>query len=207
MNSVQIRLLIWESIKTFMYLKASKVLERQMLGKGYFHNNIFPSSLIPCSTFTSRTVTFFFNNFNKIFRKICYSFLTSDWNFSLNPMWVFWMLTSKPTLSLSSFTFIKRIFSFSSLSAIRVVSSTYLRLSEGQEEKGRTEDEMAGWHHWLNGCEFEWTLGVGDGQRGLACCDSWGSQRVEHDWATELNWTEASHPYVLRWVGFFECSF
>ena len=59
----------------------------------------------------------------------------------------------------------------------------------GQEEKGTTEDEMAGWHHWLNGLEFEWTLGVGDGQGGLACCGSWG-RRVRHDWVTELNWTE-----------------
>ena len=55
-----------------------------------------------------------------------------------------------------------------------------------QEEKGKTEDEMAGWHHRLNGHEFEWTPGVDDGQRGLACCDSWG--RKESDtWATELN--------------------
>ena len=59
----------------------------------------------------------------------------------------------------------------------------------GQDEKGTTEDEMAGWRHWLNGREFEWTPGVGDGQGGLACCDSWG-RRVGHDWATELNWTE-----------------
>ena len=58
-----------------------------------------------------------------------------------------------------------------------------------QEEKGTTKDEMAGWHHWLNGHEFEWTPGVGDGQGGLACCDSWGPQRVRHDWATELNWS------------------
>ena len=57
----------------------------------------------------------------------------------------------------------------------------------GQEEKGMTEDEMAGWHHRLNGREFEWTPGVGDGQGGLACCNSWG-HRVGHDWATELNW-------------------
>ena len=54
----------------------------------------------------------------------------------------------------------------------------------GQEEKGRTEDEMAGWHHWLDGREFEWTLRVGDGQGGLACCDSC-SRRVRHYWATE----------------------
>ena len=58
----------------------------------------------------------------------------------------------------------------------------------GQEEKGTTEDEMAGWHHWLDGCESEWTPGVGDRQGGLACCDSWGL--VGHDWATELYWTE-----------------
>ena len=57
------------------------------------------------------------------------------------------------------------------------------------EEKGTTDDEMVGWHHLLNGHEFEWTLGVGDGQGGLACCSSWGL-RVGHDWATELNLTE-----------------
>ena len=59
----------------------------------------------------------------------------------------------------------------------------------GQEENGMTEDEMAGWHHWLDGRESEWTPGVGDGQGGLVCCDSWG-RRVRQDWATELNWTE-----------------
>ena len=59
----------------------------------------------------------------------------------------------------------------------------------GQEEKGTTEDEMAGWHHWLNGCESEWTPEVSDGQGGLACCSSWGC-RVVYDWATELNWTD-----------------
>ena len=58
----------------------------------------------------------------------------------------------------------------------------------GQEEKGTTEDEMAGWHHWLNGCESEWTPGVGDGQGGLACCNSWG--RKESDTSERLNWTE-----------------
>ena len=43
----------------------------------------------------------------------------------------------------------------------------------GREEKGTTEDEMTGWHHRLDEHEFEWTLGVGDGQRGLGCYDSW----------------------------------
>ena len=58
----------------------------------------------------------------------------------------------------------------------------------GQEEKGTTEDEMAGWHHQLDGCESEWTLVVGDGQGGLACCDSWGLK--ESDTTEQLNWTE-----------------
>ena len=49
----------------------------------------------------------------------------------------------------------------------------------GQEEKGTTEDEMAGWHHWLDGHELEWTLGVGDGQGDLACCDSWGCKESD----------------------------
>ena len=49
----------------------------------------------------------------------------------------------------------------------------------GQEEKGMTEDEMAGWHHWLNGHESERTPGVGDGQGGLACCDSWGCKESD----------------------------
>ena len=66
----------------------------------------------------------------------------------------------------------------------------------GQKEKGMTEDEMAGWHHWLDGCESEWTPGVGGGQGGLLCCNSRG-RRVRHDWATELNWTELSVLYFL----------
>ena len=56
----------------------------------------------------------------------------------------------------------------------------------GQEEKGTTEDEMAGWHHRLDGREFEWTPGVGDGQGGLACCDSWGCK--ESDTTEQLIW-------------------
>ena len=61
----------------------------------------------------------------------------------------------------------------------------------GQEEKGTTEDEMAGWHHRLDGHEFEWTLGVGDGQGGLACCSSRGHK--ESDMTEQLNWTELNH--------------
>ena len=55
----------------------------------------------------------------------------------------------------------------------------------GQEAKGMTEDEMAGWHHQLNGHEFGWTPAVGDGQGGLACCGSWG--RKESDMTERLN--------------------
>ena len=51
-----------------------------------------------------------------------------------------------------------------------------------------TEDEMVGWHHWLNGHGFGWTPGVGDGQAGLACCSSWGHK--ESDTTERLNWTE-----------------
>ena len=57
-----------------------------------------------------------------------------------------------------------------------------------QEEKGMTEDETVGWHHWLHGHEFEQAPGVGDGQGGLACCNSWG--RKEWDTTERLNWTE-----------------
>ena len=56
----------------------------------------------------------------------------------------------------------------------------------GQGEKGTTEDEMVGWHHQLNGHEFEQSLGVGDEQRRPACCSAWGSQTVRHNWVTEL---------------------
>ena len=63
----------------------------------------------------------------------------------------------------------------------------------GQEDKGMTEDEMAGWHHWLDGRESEWTPGIGDGQGSLACCNSWG--RKESDTTERLKWTEMNiHP-------------
>ena len=77
----------------------------------------------------------------------------------------------------------------------------------GQEEKGMTEGEMAGWHHRLDGHEFEQTPGVGDGQGGLVCCNSWG-RRVGHDWATELNWSPFSYlcmfsPSLLLFISNF----
>ena len=57
-----------------------------------------------------------------------------------------------------------------------------------QEEKGTTEDEMVGWHHWLNGHDFEQALGVGDVQGSLACCSPWGHR--ESDMTERLNWTK-----------------
>ena len=58
---------------------------------------------------------------------------------------------------------------------------------EGGRRRG-LQDEMVGWHHWFNGHEFEQTLGVGDGQGGLACCSPWGHR--ESDTTERLNWTE-----------------
>ena len=63
-----------------------------------------------------------------------------------------------------------------------------------QEEKGMTEDEMTGWHHWLDGRESEWILGVGDGQGGLACCDSWCHK--ESDMTKRLHF-----PFSLSRIG------
>ena len=57
-----------------------------------------------------------------------------------------------------------------------------------QEGKGMTEDEMVGWHHGLNGHEFEQAPGVGDGQGGLVCCSPWGHKEL--DMTDQLNWTE-----------------
>ena len=63
-----------------------------------------------------------------------------------------------------------------------------------QEEKGMTEDKVFGWHHQHNGYEFEWTLGVGDGQGGLVCCGPWGCKEL--DMTERLNWTELKPKYI-----------
>ena len=57
----------------------------------------------------------------------------------------------------------------------------------GQAEKGTTEDVMVGWHHWIKGHGFGWTLGDGNGQGDLVCCGSWG--REESEMTEQLNWT------------------
>ena len=76
----------------------------------------------------------------------------------------------------------------------------------GQEEKGTTEDDMAGWHHHLNGHEFGWTLGVGDGQGGLACCGSWGHKELDTTkWLNWLNWTTWNTVNQHDWGGWENC--
>ena len=61
------------------------------------------------------------------------------------------------------------------------------------QEKGMTNDEMVGWHHWLSGHEFERASGIGDGQGSLACCSPWGLKELEtSEW---VNWTE-----LWRWI-------
>jgi len=72
----------------------------------------------------------------------------------------------------------------------------------GREEKRTTEDEMVGWHHWLDGHGFGWTSEVGDGQGGLVCCGSWG--RKESDMTEWLNWTDIGKEskktaYMYNW--------
>ena len=68
----------------------------------------------------------------------------------------------------------------------------------GQKEKGTIEDEMAGWHHRLNGRESEWTPGVGDGQGGLACCSSCGHK--VSDMTEWLNWTDETRCHDLSFL-------
>ena len=71
------------------------------------------------------------------------------------------------------------------------------------EEKGATENEMVGWHHQLDGHEFEQALGVGDGQGGLACCSPWGHKEL--DMTEPLGWTEliVDLQYCVRWFAFY----
>ena len=63
----------------------------------------------------------------------------------------------------------------------------------GQEEKGTTEDEMVGWHHWLDAHEFEQALGIGDGQGGLACHSPWGRKESDKWLSDWTDWTYRSH--------------
>ena len=77
------------------------------------------------------------------------------------------------------------------------------------QEKGTTEDEMDGWHYWLNGHEFEQAPGDGEGQGSLACCSPWS--RKESDMTEQLNWTKLVPTGLLRlsllnrgWITFFK---
>ena len=72
------------------------------------------------------------------------------------------------------------------MSKVNIFCSNYFKylVCFWEQEKGATEDEMVGWHHQLNGLEFEQAPEVGDGQGNLACCSPWG-HRVGHDWVSE----------------------
>ena len=70
-----------------------------------------------------------------------------------------------------------------------------------QEKKGTTEDKMFGWHHWLNGHEFEEALGVGNGQGSLACCSLWGHKEL--DTTEKLNWTDMICIYFFLFLTYF----
>ena len=81
-----------------------------------------------------------------------------------------------------------------------------------REEKGTTEGEMVGWHHRLDGHEFEYTLGVGDEQWGLACCSPWGCKELDMTETERLSWTELINllplhevPFSLRYLLRFKC--
>ena len=71
------------------------------------------------------------------------------------------------------------------------------------EEKGMTEDEMVGWHHWQDGHEFEWALGVGYGQGSLVCCSPWGYKESDTtDWTELINWilTVTAYRTNSHWI-------
>ena len=71
-----------------------------------------------------------------------------------------------------------------------------------EEEKGMTENQMVRWHHRFNEHEFKQALGDGDGQGGLAYCRFMGSQKVGHNWETELNWTDAGWQHTALTYSF-----
>ena len=74
----------------------------------------------------------------------------------------------------------------------------------GQKKKGTKEDEMVGWHHRLNGHEFEQAPGVGDGQGSLACCSPWGHKEL--DTTEQVNWTMEKYPILSKHLNEFSHS-
>ena len=82
----------------------------------------------------------------------------------------------------------KAVFTHTPISPLTLSPDGLKCLVADKRPSRHLEDEMAGWHHWLDGRESEWTPGVGDGQGGLACCDSWGCK--QSDTTERLNWTE-----------------
>ena len=93
-------------------------------------------------------------------------------------------MTTGKTIALTRWTFVDKVMSL----LLNTLEKTLMRGGIGGRRRRRWEDEMAGWYHRLDGHGFGWTLGVGDGQGGPVCCDSWG--RKESDTTEWLNWTE-----------------
>ena len=67
-------------------------------------------------------------------------------------------------------------------------------------EKGSTEDEMVGWHHWLSGYEFEHSLGAGEGWGSLACCSTWG-RKESVNWLSEFGWVNNNKQRLIIQIG------
>ena len=110
---------------------------------------------------------------------------------------ILWLIE---TLKISSFINLETreinwkftLWSFKRLSSLFTNLSLLCAIG-GKRRRGTTEDEMAGWHHWLDGRESQWTPGVGDGQWGLACCDSWGRKESDTTEWPDLIWSDLSY--------------
>ena len=119
-------------------------------------------------------------------------------------LWVLWTARIKPLspTGIQSWIFIGRTDAEAETSILWLpdVKNWLIRKDPGKgwrlKKKEKAEDEMVGWHHWLNGHEFEQALGVGDGQGSLVYCSPWGC-RVVHDWATERSWIISFSIYMV----------
>ena len=119
----------------------------------------------------------------------CNCNITNYWVLTLNIIWIYILKEISPGCSLEGMMLKLKLQYFGYLMRrIDSLEKTDAGRNWGQEEKGTTEDEMAGWHHQLNAHEFGWTPGVGDRQGGLVCCNSWGHK--ESDTTEWLNWAE-----------------
>ena len=117
-------------------------------------------------------------------------------------LWYWWRLLRVPwTVRRSNWSILKEINLEYSLEGLKVKLQYFghlmrrvdslekplmLKKTEDRRRRGKTEDEMVWWHHWLDGYEFEQALGVGDWQGSLACCSPWGPKKSDR--TERLNW-------------------